>query len=118
MAVSFPAELPQDCHQLFLAGQQSSGVFQVQPAGSQPFKVYCDMTTGKAGHVPRSPSRGGLVKVTPSDRVFPAAEGGWTVIQRRRDGSVDFDQLWDAYKNGFGDLRGRWMMVSILVWDK
>ncbi|XP_009471198.1 PREDICTED: angiopoietin-related protein 4 [Nipponia nippon] len=71
-------KLPEDCHQLFLAGQQSSGVFQVQPAGSQPFKVYCDMT----------------------------AEGGWTVIQRRTDGSVDFDQLWDAYKNGFGDLRG------------
>ncbi|KAF4790290.1 Angiopoietin-related protein 4 [Turdus rufiventris] len=71
-------KLPEDCHQLFLAGQQSSGIFQVQPAGSQPFKVYCDMT----------------------------AEGGWTVIQRRMDGSVDFDQLWDAYKNGFGDLRG------------
>ncbi|OPJ77586.1 angiopoietin-related protein 4 isoform B [Patagioenas fasciata monilis] len=70
--------LPEDCHQLFLAGQQSSGVFQVQPAGSEPFKVYCDMT----------------------------AEGGWTVIQRRTDGSVDFDQLWDAYKNGFGDLHG------------
>ncbi|NXP75303.1 ANGL4 protein, partial [Ramphastos sulfuratus] len=72
------AKLPEDCHQLFLTGQQSSGIFQVQPAGSQPFQVYCDMT----------------------------AEGGWTVIQRRTDGSVDFDQLWDAYKNGFGDLHG------------
>ncbi|XP_014739818.1 PREDICTED: angiopoietin-related protein 4 [Sturnus vulgaris] len=71
-------KLPESCHQLFLAGQHSSGIFQVQPAGSQPFKVYCDMT----------------------------AEGGWTVIQRRMDGSVDFDQLWDAYKNGFGDLHG------------
>ncbi|KAM4884233.1 angiopoietin-related protein 4 [Sylvia borin] len=71
-------KLPEGCHQLFLTGQQSSGIFQVQPAGSQPFKVYCDMT----------------------------AEGGWTVVQRRTDGSVDFDQLWDAYKNGFGDLHG------------
>uniref|UniRef100_A0A8U8CHB8 Fibrinogen C-terminal domain-containing protein n=1 Tax=Geospiza parvula TaxID=87175 RepID=A0A8U8CHB8_GEOPR len=68
--------LPEGCHQLFLAGQRSSGIFQVQPTGSQPFKVYCDMS------------------------------GGWTVIQRRMDGSVDFDQLWDAYKNGFGDLHG------------
>ncbi|NXH09246.1 ANGL4 protein, partial [Bucco capensis] len=71
------AKLPEDCHQLFLTGQQSSGIFQVQPAESLPFKVYCDMTAG-----------------------------GWTVIQRRRDGSVDFDQLWDTYKDGFGDLHG------------
>uniref|UniRef100_A0A8C4YDQ7 Angiopoietin like 4 n=1 Tax=Gopherus evgoodei TaxID=1825980 RepID=A0A8C4YDQ7_9SAUR len=69
-------ELQLDCQQLFLAGERSSGVFQIQPLGSQPFKVYCDMT----------------------------AEGGWTVIQRRLDGSVDFDQLWEAYRNGFGDL--------------
>ncbi|XP_026515477.1 angiopoietin-related protein 4 [Terrapene carolina triunguis] len=73
-----PQKLPLDCQQLFLAGERSSGVFQIQPLGSQPFKVYCDMT----------------------------AEGGWTVIQRRLDGSVDFDQLWEAYRNGFGDLSG------------
>jgi len=37
------------------------------------------------------------------------------VIQRRTDGSVDFDQLWDAYKNGFGDLHGRWMVASVFL---
>ncbi|XP_071666198.1 angiopoietin-related protein 3 isoform X2 [Patagioenas fasciata] len=28
----------------------------------------------------------------------------WTVIQNRVDGSLDFNQTWDAYVNGFGDL--------------
>ena len=32
--------------------------------------------------------------------------GGWLVVQRRKDGSVNFDRTWVEYEEGFGDLDG------------
>ena len=32
--------------------------------------------------------------------------GGWLVVQRRKDGSVDFNRFWWEYEIGFGSLAG------------
>ncbi|XP_034559900.1 angiopoietin-related protein 4 [Notolabrus celidotus] len=77
-----PVEMASDCHELFLRGETISGVYTIQPINGEPFKVFCEMT----------------------------ADGGWTVIQRRQDGSVDFDQLWQAYEKGFGSLNGEFWL--------
>ena len=59
------------------SGQTHSGVYSIDPDGKGFFDVYCDMRTNG---------------------------GGWTVFQRRQDGSVDFYRGWNDYKSGFGQL--------------
>ncbi|XP_030630297.1 angiopoietin-related protein 3 isoform X2 [Chanos chanos] len=69
--------LPVDCGEVFTKGKTVSGVYAIQPNQSEPFLVYCDFTK----------------------------DGAFTVIQRRQDGSVDFNQSWENYENGFGDFQ-------------
>ena len=43
---------------------------------------------------------------------FPCvmADGGWTIIQRRVDGTLDFDRTWQEYANGFGVPNGEFWL--------
>ncbi|XP_035697724.1 microfibril-associated glycoprotein 4-like [Branchiostoma floridae] len=71
---------PADCAAYKASGQTTSGVY---PLSSLPsgVKAYCDMDTAE----------------------YFLTGGGWTVIQRRQDGSVPFNRTWEEYKLGFGD---------------
>uniref|UniRef100_A0A674PE45 Fibrinogen C-terminal domain-containing protein n=1 Tax=Takifugu rubripes TaxID=31033 RepID=A0A674PE45_TAKRU len=82
--------LPRDCSDVQDDGNNQNGVYSVFPTHDPDgFMVYCDMTTDG---------------------------GGWTVIQRREDGSVGFFRGWEAYKEGFGKTTGEhWLGLSLYL---
>uniref|UniRef100_A0A8C4TNA2 Ficolin-2-like n=1 Tax=Erpetoichthys calabaricus TaxID=27687 RepID=A0A8C4TNA2_ERPCA len=65
-----------NCKQLLDLGNVLSGWYTVYTVAGKPLSVFCDMDTDG---------------------------GGWTVFQRRMDGTVDFFRDWNTYKKGFGN---------------
>ena len=58
-------------------------MYKINPDGLGEFEAFCDQKTGG---------------------------GGWTVFQKRQDGSVDFFRAWNAYRRGFGNLNAEFWL--------
>ncbi|NP_001315007.1 microfibril-associated glycoprotein 4-like isoform X1 [Danio rerio] len=85
---SHSVDKPFDCSDIYKSGQNLSGIYSIYPAGDFPVWVYCQMVSeGK-----------------------DEDKGGWTVIQRRMDGSVNFYRPWRDYKRGFGKVEGEYWL--------
>ena len=82
-----------------------------------PEKYYCDCRNQPAQrdcleHRRRGYTTNGLYTLTMNGNKIVNAfcdqktsGGGWTVIQRRMDGAVNFFRRWQEYKEGFGQLQ-------------
>ena len=79
-----------DCLEFFQNGYKNNGVYRLKGPGFHSLHAYCDQTT---------------------------QGGGWTVFQRRQDGSVNFNRKWNDYKKGFGEIEGEFWFGNDNIYD-
>ena len=76
-----------DCDDIKNQGYTKNGIYKIKPnptcTSKLSFKVVCDLETSC---------------------------GGWTVVQRRYNGIVNFYTNWNDYENGFGSLTGEYWL--------
>ncbi|XP_061784227.1 angiopoietin-related protein 1-like [Nerophis lumbriciformis] len=82
---NFSAEGPfRDCLEAQEAGHITSGMYLIKPDETdRSLQVWCEQDMDN---------------------------GGWTVIQSRKDGSVNFFRNWENYKSGFGNIDGEYWL--------
>ena len=73
-----------DCLEFYQNGMKVNGIYKIHQNILKIIQVYCDQNTNDGG--------------------------GWTVIQRRRDGSVNFYRTWEDYRAGFGQLQNEFWL--------
>ncbi|XP_049725404.1 angiopoietin-4 [Elephas maximus indicus] len=88
-AITAAKKVFQDCAEIQRFGANASGIYTIHVANvMEPRKVFCDME---------------------------ANGGGWTLIQRRKDGHMNFHRNWKDYKQGFGDPAGEHWLGNEVV---
>ncbi|XP_056009280.1 uncharacterized protein LOC125663801 isoform X2 [Ostrea edulis] len=87
---SATGNLPFDCWDIYQSGRNRSGVYTIYPwrEVSRPVDVFCNM------------------EIPP---------GGWTVLQKRFDGSTSFNRTWIEYRNGFGSAHSEYWLGNEIV---
>ncbi|KAL3870761.1 hypothetical protein ACJMK2_038804 [Sinanodonta woodiana] len=84
----FKFHLPTDCQGYYHRGYRESGIFIIHPVNfSSSLQVACDFSDNS----------------------------GWTIIQQRLDGSLDFKRNWTEYKNGFGSVSGTYWLGNEVI---
>uniref|UniRef100_A0A8W8J4Y6 Fibrinogen C-terminal domain-containing protein n=1 Tax=Magallana gigas TaxID=29159 RepID=A0A8W8J4Y6_MAGGI len=80
-----------DCSEILRSDpskKKHDGVYTIYPDHVNKKEIFCDMTT---------------------------EGGGWTVIQKRIDGSTDFYRTWEEFKKGFGNSsRNYWIGNDVI----
>ncbi|XP_063425083.1 protein scabrous-like [Mytilus trossulus] len=85
----FQFMIPKDCYGYHRRGFKDSGVYIINPANTNlSIQVYCDLED---------------------------EDTGWTLIQRRMDGTLDFNRPWQEYKFGFGPADSEFWLGNDLI---